>query len=190
MEKIFSEKRLALLALAISAISLTISICCIIYIVNHKFVAAYIKMDTPFGTIENSFTDKELDESNEPNLTEFWENLREERRAREEQQKAEELEEAKRQRAEELAKTKRELELKEITELRRREYVKEHPEISDFIKKVILEGGYAKGMTKEQIIASLGEPNRINQGEIYEQFIYNKMYPSTIYFENGICTGN
>jgi hypothetical protein len=190
MKKSFDDKYLALLVLAMSAMSLIISICCVIYIVNHKFVAAYIKMDTPFGAIEKSFADKEPNESNEPNLSKFLGDLREQRIAREERQRAEKLEEAKRQKAEELARTKKELELKEITEMRRRKYVEEHPELSDFVKRVILEGSHAKGMTKEQVVASLGEPNSINLGEIYEQFIYNKMYPSTIYFENGICTGD
>ena len=163
MKKSFDDKYLALLVLAMSAMSLIISICCVIYIVNHKFVAAYIKMDTPFGTIEKSFADKEPNESNEPNLAKALGDLREQLR------------------------NKKKLELKEATEMRRRKYVEEHPELSDFVKGVILKGSYAEGMTKEQIIASLGEPDSVNKGEIYEQFNYGYQ---VIYFENGVCKGN
>jgi len=171
MKKVFNEKWLVLLALAMSVMSLIISICCVIYIVNHKFVAAYVKIDTPFSSAEKHiFADFSSDkEPNEPNSGEFWKDFWERREAKK-------IEEA-----------KNELELKEATENRRRKYVEEHPELSDFVKGVILKGSYAEGMTKEQIIASLGEPDSVNKGDIYEQFIYGYQ---VIYFENGVCKGH
>jgi hypothetical protein len=155
------EKKLALLTLAVAATSLVISICSGVYVIIHKTV--YVKIDSPFGKITGNLPAEELPIDffsnkgpNEPNF-----NFREA-----------------------LIKVElRELELKEAVEIRRRKYVEDHPELSDFFKKVILDGSYAKGMTKEQCIASLGEPENINKGEIYEQFIYHGL---TIYFESGI----
>jgi outer membrane protein assembly factor BamE (lipoprotein component of BamABCDE complex) len=43
----------------------------------------------------------------------------------------------------------------------RQEYVRNHPRLSPEIKQAILEGRVIKGMTKEDVRASWGEPTRI-----------------------------
>ena len=159
------EKKLAL-TLAVAVASLVISICSGIYVISHKTV--YVKIDSPFGNItENPSTEEHpLDFSsnkdpNESNIANIFRAMHEARKKT----------------------ASRELELKEAAEIERRKYVESHPELPDFFKEVILKGSYAKGMTREQCIASLGEPDNVNKGAIYEQFIYGN---TTIYFENGI----
>lgn len=46
---------------------------------------------------------------------------------------------------------------------RRVQYVKQHPELPDITKNTILHGKYRIGMSKEQVIASLGKPDEIHQ---------------------------
>ena len=44
----------------------------------------------------------------------------------------------------------------------RQEYLNSHPELSPQIRQAILEGKVIKGMTKENVMASWGEPTKIN----------------------------
>jgi len=46
---------------------------------------------------------------------------------------------------------------------RRKRYVEAHPDLPDIIAQTILNGGYRIGMSREQVEASLGEPDEIHQ---------------------------
>lgn len=107
-------------------------------------------------------------EATESNVTEIFAKYQAEREERENQKREEELKH------------------KEAEEIRRRTYVKSHPELTEHIREAILKGQYATGMTKEQLAASFGEPDEIKKGQIYEQVIYKKYSNGTFYFENGI----
>lgn len=56
------------------------------------------------------------------------------------------------------------------------QYVKEHPELSEEMKKNILEETVAIGMTEEQVIASWGKPDDIqifsSEYNSYKRWIY------------------
>lgn len=76
-----------------------------------------------------------------------------------------------------------------------REYINRHPELTEEIKQAILHGEVIKGMTKDEVIASWGNPSRINEpftnqfGNYYgETWEYNRLLAIPIYiaFENGI----
>ena len=83
--------------------------------------------------------------------------------------------------------------------IRRHTYVAEHPEIGG-LKQTILDGKLKFGMSKEEVIASYGRPNKTNRtvvpGLIREQWVYGYYgaYPYNygnieyLYFENGILT--
>ena len=49
----------------------------------------------------------------------------------------------------------------------------------------IQEGIYPKDMTKDELIASLGEPDRVYKGEVYEQLLYLGRSPGRFWFKNG-----
>ena len=76
---------------------------------------------------------------------------------------------------------------------KREAYVKDHPELSEYLKSVIRVGNFTLGMTTEEVTAALGQPRRKNKScyswGCTEQWIYN-MYPNTIYlyFKNDILT--
>jgi hypothetical protein len=68
-------------------------------------------------------------------------------------------------------------------------YVAKHPELPITYKKAITAGKIMIGMTKEQVIASWGNPNKINKSVgswgVHEQWVYSSQY---LYFENGKLT--
>lgn len=49
----------------------------------------------------------------------------------------------------------------------------------------IRKGLYPKNMTKDELIASLGEPDRIYKGQVYEQLVYFNHTPRRFWFKNG-----
>jgi hypothetical protein len=49
----------------------------------------------------------------------------------------------------------------------------------------IRKGLYPKDMTKEELIAGLGEPDRIYKGSVYEQLVYFNHSPRRFWFNNG-----
>ena len=68
---------------------------------------------------------------------------------------------------------------------RRKDYVQKHPELKENIRQAILEGKVRLGMTKEQVIASWGEPyNKSTFGSVWgttEQWTYGTcLYGCTI----------
>jgi len=69
---------------------------------------------------------------------------------------------------------------------RRNSYLDEHPDTKEEIAFAIMHGISAKGMTKQELTASLGEPTRIEDSGNYEDFIYENQEPSTYYFKNGL----
>jgi len=78
--------------------------------------------------------------------------------------------------------------------LLRQEIIRRHPEWPEDIKRVVLEGNIQIGMTKEQLLASWGDPDNINRSVgswgVHEQWIYAASYYKQIYVyvENGILT--
>lgn len=66
-----------------------------------------------------------------------------------------------------------------------------HPDWDEEICRLILQGKIRLGMTKEQVIASWGKPERVNRSVgtwgIHEQWVYGTFGPY-LYFENGILT--
>lgn len=67
---------------------------------------------------------------------------------------------------------------------RKSEYLKTHPEVSEKARFAILNGLSTKGMTKEELIASLGEPDTIEECDKYEKYIYNDMKPKYYFLKN------
>jgi hypothetical protein len=81
----------------------------------------------------------------------------------------------------------------------RESYVKEHPELDGKTKKAILAEKIIIGMSKEEVIASWGNPHDINKSVgswgVHEQWVYgywsyNVFIPTSyLYFENEKLTG-
>lgn len=73
---------------------------------------------------------------------------------------------------------------------RRSNYLAEHSELSESIRKSILSGTPSIGMDKEQVTAVMGEPSKINRTVTAfgtsEQWIYGK--GTYLYFDSGILT--
>jgi len=61
-----------------------------------------------------------------------------------------------------------------------------HPDIDEKVRFAILNELSRKGMTKEELIASLGKPDLIDQEKEYEVFIYNDRKPQRYYLKNEI----
>ena len=53
---------------------------------------------------------------------------------------------------------------KKDTEASRKEYLQNHPNIDIETKEAILEGPILVGMTKEQVVAMLGDPKKVVEG--------------------------
>jgi hypothetical protein len=68
---------------------------------------------------------------------------------------------------------------------RQRSYLDSHPDIDEKVRFAILNELSRKGMTKEELIASLGKPDLIDQEEKYEVFVYNSRKPQRYYLKNG-----
>jgi len=49
----------------------------------------------------------------------------------------------------------------------------------------IRKGIYPQDMTKDELIASLGEPDRVYKGKLYEQLVYFDRSPGRFWFKNG-----
>ncbi len=72
---------------------------------------------------------------------------------------------------------------------RRQAYVDAHPNLSGNMERAILYGDVHIGMTAEQVVASIGRPERVNRTVTaygsHEQWVYGWSY---IYFRNGVVT--
>jgi hypothetical protein len=71
-------------------------------------------------------------------------------------------------------------------ENRKRSYLESHPETTDDVRFAILSELDKKGMTKDELIASLGEPPEIIEDGKYEVFIYDSRKTKSYYFRNGV----
>ncbi len=82
----------------------------------------------------------------------------------------------------------------------RQKYVANHPGLDQEVRQAILEGVIMMGMTKDQVVASIGRPNDENistyeggettqfcYGEIGSNFNFNRY--RYVYFTNGKVTG-
>jgi len=49
----------------------------------------------------------------------------------------------------------------------------------------IKKGNYPQDMTKAELTAALGEPDRIYKDEVYEQLVYFGRSPGRFWFKNG-----
>jgi len=67
---------------------------------------------------------------------------------------------------------------------RQRLYLDSHPDIDEKVRFAILNELSRKGMTKEELIASLGKPDLIDQEAKYEVFVYNGREPERYYLKN------
>jgi len=86
-------------------------------------------------------------------------------------------------------------ERREQEKQRRQQYIEQHHDIDEQTKEYILAGKAAIGMTKEQVLASIGQPRDVHKSVgpwgVHEQWIYGtgiyyrQLY---LYFENGILT--
>jgi len=67
---------------------------------------------------------------------------------------------------------------------RQRSYLDSHPDIDEKVRFAILNELSRKGMTKEELMASLGKPDLIDQEAKYEVFVYNGREPERYYLKN------
>ena len=65
---------------------------------------------------------------------------------------------------------------------RRAEFIKTYPEIKKELKWAISNGIITKKMTREMVIASVGEPDERMPYKKYERFVYNNLKPRSYYF--------
>ena len=82
-------------------------------------------------------------------------------------------------------------------DIARKELIRRHPEWSEQVKSGILNGKILIGMTKEQVLASWGEPGKINRSVgtwgVHEQWVYGgcsqyRCNYNYLYFEEEILT--
>ena len=88
----------------------------------------------------------------------------------------------------------------------RLEYINAHPELSQEIKQAILEGRVIEGMTKEDVIATWGKPDKVtfmrenkdsyfyteewDEVWYYKDTLFRLMSPSIwVYFKKGVVVG-
>jgi len=71
-------------------------------------------------------------------------------------------------------------------ESRKRSYLESHPDTTDEVRFAILNELARKGMTKDELIASFGEPTEIVEDGKYELFIYDSRKPKSYYFKDGV----
>jgi len=67
---------------------------------------------------------------------------------------------------------------------RQRSYLESHPDTDEEVRFAILNELARKGMTKEELMASLGKPDMIDQEQDYEVFVYNERKPQRYYLKN------
>lgn len=81
-----------------------------------------------------------------------------------------------------------------INNKRREQYIKQHLELSEHMKTWIAKGWVELGMTKEQVVASVGRTSHTNRNVgswgVHEQWVYEHGIRRSdyLYFENGILT--
>ncbi len=68
---------------------------------------------------------------------------------------------------------------------RQQEYLKAHSDVKPEVQIAIENQAALKGMTKEQLIASLGIPDQIAQEGGYDKFTYQSRQPKFYLFKNG-----
>jgi len=68
---------------------------------------------------------------------------------------------------------------------RQQEYLKAHSDVKPEVQIAIENQAAIKGMTKEQVIASLGIPDQIAQDGGYDKFTYNSRTPKLYLFKDG-----
>jgi len=71
-------------------------------------------------------------------------------------------------------------------EARKRSYLESHPDTTDEVRFAILSELARKGMKKDELIASFGEPNKVIEKGKYEVFIYENRKPKSYYFKYGV----
>lgn len=71
-------------------------------------------------------------------------------------------------------------------ESRKRSYLESHPDTTDEVRFAILSEMAKKGMTKDELIASFGEPTEIVEEGKYEVFFYDSRKPKSYYFKDGV----
>ena len=69
---------------------------------------------------------------------------------------------------------------------RRQLYLELHSDTREEVHFAILAGLATKGMTKDELIAGFGEPNKIVEDGEYNVLIYDTREPKKYYFKNGI----
>jgi hypothetical protein len=72
---------------------------------------------------------------------------------------------------------------------RQNSYLESNPEISKEVRFAILNELAKKGMTKEELTASLGTPDLMDQEGECEVFVYNKQKAQRYYLKDGILKG-
>ncbi|MCP4610176.1 MAG: hypothetical protein GY845_15815 [Planctomycetes bacterium] len=72
---------------------------------------------------------------------------------------------------------------------RQNSYLESNPEISKEVRFAILNGLAKKGMTKEELTASLGTPDLMDQEGECEVFVYNEPKAQRYYLQDGILKG-
>ncbi len=72
---------------------------------------------------------------------------------------------------------------------RKHSYLESNPDTTKEVRFAILNELTKKGMTKEELTASLGKPDLIDQEGESEVFVYNNLKVQRYYLENGILRG-
>ncbi|MHC4586939.1 MAG: hypothetical protein ACYS3N_20605, partial [Planctomycetota bacterium] len=73
---------------------------------------------------------------------------------------------------------------------RKQSYLESNPDTTKEVRFAILNELTKKGMTKEELTASLGKPDLIDQEGESEVFVYNNLKVQRYYLKDGILTGN
>jgi len=69
---------------------------------------------------------------------------------------------------------------------RQQEYLKAHADVKPEVQIAVENQAVLKGMTKEQVIASLGIPDQIGQDGGYDKFTYKNREPKSYLFKDGV----
>jgi len=73
----------------------------------------------------------------------------------------------------------------QATAKRQQEYLKAHSDVKPEVQVAIENQAAVKGMTKDQLIASMGVPDQIAQEGDYDKFTYKSRDPKCYLFKNG-----
>lgn len=74
----------------------------------------------------------------------------------------------------------------QVAAKRKLSYLESHPDTKEEIRFAILNELAAKGMTKEELIASFGEPSQFSAEGKYKVLVYDNREPKLYYFKDGI----